>query len=325
MNILITGGAGYIGSAVTDLCLDAGHNVIVYDNLIMGHKEAVHPDAELVIGDIANFNLLTETLKGINVVVHMAGYANARESMSDPGKYFRINTCKPLELLEAMLVADVDQIVFSSSCAIYGDPVSELISEDHPKKPINAYGHSKLLFEQMLDWYHSIHGIKHAALRYFNAGGATADKGEDHTPEGHIIPLVLQAALGQRSHVEIFGTDCPTADGTCVRDFIHIEDLASAHLLAIEQMDGKCIHYNLGNSVGYSIREVIDTACRITGKNIKVRESMRHPGDPPTLIASSQRIIDDLGWYRQKPELEEIIGSAWEWHSRNPYGYGKQI
>ncbi|MBI5871399.1 MAG: UDP-glucose 4-epimerase GalE [Actinobacteria bacterium] len=323
MNILITGGAGYIGSVLTDHLLEAGDDVIVYDSLVMGHKQAVHPDARLVVGEVGDRELLKKTMEesGTEAVVHMAGFVNPGESMADPGKYFRNNTCEPLELLEAMAAADVGKVLFSSSCAVYGNPVSETIDEDHPKNPTNAYGESKLIYEKMLDWYDRIYGIRHVALRYFNAAGASRERGEDHTPESHLIPLVLQTALGQREFVEIFGTDYPTPDGTCIRDYIHIEDLAAAHLLALRNLDDVSLKFNLGNGRGYSVREVIETAARVSGREIRVRESDRRPGDPARLVASSRKIQSELGWQQRQPELEKIIADAWEWHSRHPGGY----
>ncbi|MHB8792029.1 MAG: UDP-glucose 4-epimerase GalE [Thermoleophilia bacterium] len=323
MKILITGGAGYIGSVLTDNLLEAGHEVTVYDSLVMGHEQAVNPEARLVVGDVGNRELLENTLKktGTEAVVHMAGFVNPGESMADPGKYFRNNTGDPLELLDAMVAADVGKILFSSSCAIYGNPVKDTIDEDHPKSPTNAYGESKLLYEKMLDWFDRIHGIKYVALRYFNAAGATSERGEDHTPESHLIPLVLQTALGQRDFVEIFGTDYPTPDGTCIRDYIHIEDLAAAHLLTLENLDKTSLQFNLGNGRGYSVREVIETARGVSGREIKTRESARRPGDPARLVASSGKIQSELGWQQSKPELEKIIADAWVWHSRHPDGY----
>ncbi|MBE0428677.1 MAG: UDP-glucose 4-epimerase GalE [Thermoleophilia bacterium] len=323
MNILITGGAGYIGCVLAESCLEAGHEVVVFDNLVMGHREAVHPDARLVVGDVGDRDLVEATLRQseIDAVVHMAGFVDPGESMSDPGKYFRNNTCRPVKMLEAMVAAGTGRILFSSSCAVYGNPLTELIAEDHPKQPTNAYGSSKLMFERVLDWYDDVYGIKHAALRYFNAAGASRGKGEDHEPESHLIPLVLKTVLGQLDFVEIYGSDYPTPDGTCIRDFIHIEDLARAHLLALDNLDEDSIHYNLGNGRGYSVREVIESARRVTGKNIRTRETGRRPGDPARLVASSRKISAELGWSQQQPDLDAIIGSAWEWHSRHPRGY----
>lgn len=323
MKVLITGGAGYIGSVLTEACLTAGHEVVVYDNLVTGHREAVPPEARLVVGDVGDHDLMAATFKeaGTEAVIHMAGFVNAGESMADPGKYFRNNTCYPVEMLEAMVAGGVGKILFSSTAAVFGDPVTETIAEDHPKKPTNAYGQSKLLFEEMLDWYDRVHGMRHAALRYFNAAGASRDRGEDHKQESHLIPLVLQTALGQRGAVEIYGTDYPTPDGTCIRDYIHIEDLAQAHLLALDALSGASIHYNLGNRRGHSVREVIETARRITGQPITANESSRRPGDPAVLVANSEKIIDELGWKQRYPELEEIIATAWEWHRQHPEGY----
>jgi len=323
MKVLITGGAGYIGSIVTEVCLESGDEVTVYDNLSTGHREAVHPDARLVIGDVADEELLMGTFKKdkTEAVIHMAGFIEAGESMQNPGKYFRNNTCRPLGLLEAMVAAGVERFLFSSTAAIYGDPTTDLLEESHPQNPTNAYGESKMLFERMLDWYERIHGIRHAALRYFNAAGASAERGEDHHPESHLIPLVLKAALGQLPGVEIYGTDYPTADGTCIRDYIHVRDLAQAHLLALRGLDGGCFHYNLGNGKGYSVREVIDTARAVTGIDFEVREGGRRHGDPVVLVASSDRIIADLGWQPRHPSLTDIVASAWKWHQSHPRGY----
>ena len=324
MNILITGGAGYIGSIVSEVCLEAGDEVTVYDNLSTGHREAVHPEARLVVGDVADEDLLRKTLRddGIEAVIHMAGFIEAGESMRDPGKYFRNNTCRPVGLLEAMAAAGVSRFLFSSTAAIYGDPVTDILVEDHPQNPTNAYGESKLLFERILDWYDRIHGIRHAALRYFNAAGASEERGEDHHPESHLIPLVLQTALGQRPCVEIYGTDYPTPDGTCIRDYIHVRDLAEAHLLALRRLDGESLHYNLGNGKGYSVREVIETAREVTGIDFEVKETGRRQGDPVVLVASSVGIVEELGWQPKSPSLESIIASAWRWHSSHPGGYG---
>lgn len=324
MKILITGGAGYIGSIVSEVCLDGGHQVIVYDNLSTGHAEAVHPGADFVIADVGDYDVIFSTLKeyGIEAVIHMAGFIEAGESMQKPGKYFRNNSCQPLEMLEAMAAAGVHRILFSSTAAIYGDPVTDVIEEDHPQDPANVYGESKLLFEKMLDWYDHVYGIRHAALRYFNAAGATAGRGEDHRPETHLIPLVLKTALGKHDFMEIYGTDYPTPDGTCIRDYIHIRDLARAHLMALEELDDSSLHFNLGNGKGYSVREVIDSARRVTGIDFEVREAKRRPGDPAVLVAGSKRITAELGWRPEHPSLEEIIMSAWKWHQDHPDGYG---
>ncbi|MHB9053743.1 MAG: UDP-glucose 4-epimerase GalE [Thermoleophilia bacterium] len=323
MKIMITGGAGYIGSIVSEACLDAGDEVTVYDNLSKGHREAVPPEARLVVGDVADEELLAAELRdaGIEAVIHMAGFIEAGESMRDPGKYFRNNTCRPVSLLEAMAAAGVKRFLFSSTAAVYGDPQTDLLAEDHPQNPTNAYGESKLLFERILDWYDRIHGIRHAALRYFNAAGASEERGEDHHPESHLIPQVLQAALGQRPHVEIYGTDYPTADGTCVRDYIHVRDLADAHLLALRRLDGESLHYNLGNGRGYSVREVIETAREVTGIDFEVKETGRREGDAVSLVAGSAKIVEELGWQPRYPSLQAIVASAWRWHNSHPDGY----
>ena len=319
MRIMITGGAGYIGSIVTEVCLEIGDEVLVYDNLSTGHRKAVHQDARLVVGDVGDQELLTATLteNRTEAVIHMAGFIEAGESMKNPGKYFGNNTCRPVSLLEAMTATGVNRLLFSSTAAVYGDPVTEVLAEDHPQNPTNAYGESKLLFERILDWYDRIHGIRHAALRYFNAAGASGERGEDHDPESHLSPLVLKTALGQRSHVEIYGTDYPTPDGTCIRDYIHVRDLAEAHLLALRRLDGDSLHYNLGNGQGYSVREVIDTARVISGVDFEVRETGRRPGDPVSLVASSDTDKGELNWQPQNPSSYAIVSSAGEEHQSN--------
>lgn len=324
MRVLITGGAGYIGSVVSEMCLAAGDEVIVYDNLTTGHRDSVPDEAAFVAGDVADGDLLARILKerGVEAVIHMAGFIEAGESMQDPAKYFNNNVCKPLGLLEAMVAADVGKILFSSTAAVYGDPETELIAEDHPKNPTNAYGETKLQFERVLDWYDTIFGIKHVSLRYFNAAGASGDRGEDHRPESHLIPLVLRTALGKRPSITIFGNDYDTTDGTCVRDYIHIEDLAEAHIMSLRELGDRSLRYNLGNGKGYSVREVIDTAREVTGVDFEVVEGERRPGDAAVLVASSELIGDELGWQPQHPRLDAIIASAWEWHSANPDGYG---
>lgn len=325
MRILITGGAGYIGSIVTELCLEAGEEVTVLDNLSTGHLGAVDSNAELVLGEVGDRELLERTLtKGrIEAVIHMAGFIEAGESMRDPGKFFRNNACQPVALLDAMAAAGVGIILFSSTAAVYGDPETEVLREDHPLRPTNAYGESKLMFERLLDWYDRIYGIRHAALRYFNAAGATATRGEAHDPESHLIPLVLQTAAGRRERIDIYGADYPTPDGTCIRDYIHVHDLARAHLLALRKLagGGESLHFNLGNGAGYSVYDVIETARKVTGEKIPVREADRRPGDPVVLVASSDRIRAALDWRPERPGLEDIIRSAWEWYREHPDGY----
>lgn len=325
MNVLVTGGAGYIGSTVATELLKAGHRVVIYDDLSRGHREAVPAGAEFVSGDLADRGALDRTLgaHAIEAVMHFAALIEAGESMKVPEQFFRNNTANALTLLEAMLARGVKKFVFSSTAALFGNPDRTPIKEDDPLHPTNAYGESKLLVEQMLAWFNRIHGLRYAALRYFNAAGAMSpDKGEDHQPETHIIPRVLKVALGEYPHVSIFGTDYPTPDGTCVRDYIHVVDLATAHVLALDALaERDRLIYNLGNGQGFSVREVIDVARRVTGREIVVGEAERRAGDPAILVASSEKIQRELGWKPQFPSLEDIIASAWAWHSRHPRGY----
>ena len=325
MNVFVTGGAGYIGSHVVRLLAEAGHRVRVYDNLSEGHRAAVPPGA-LFEGDLMDEARLDEGLAGgFDCVMHFAAHCYVGESMEDPEKYYRNNVIGSLRLLAAMRRAGVGRIVFSSSAATYGNPVRTPIPEDHPQDPINTYGQTKLDFEHALKYYAGAYGLGFAALRYFNAAGAAPDAriGEDHDPETHLVPIVLQVALGQRKNVAIFGTDYPTPDGTCVRDYVHVYDLAQAHILAMEAIEpGRGLAFNLGNGSGYSVREVIVAARRVTGHAIPAVESPRRPGDPPELVASSAKIIRDLGWKPQFPALETIIETAWRWHKARPQGYG---
>lgn len=324
MNILVTGGAGYVGSIVTERLLSAGHRVTVFDNLSHGKRAAVPTGAELVIGDVADRVALGSAFRSCSpeAVMHFAALIEAGESMRVPERYFRNNTASTLTLLEAMLEHGTKQIVFSSTAALYGNPERTPIEEGDALGPTNAYGESKLLVERMLEWFHRIHGLRYASLRYFNAAGATVERGEDHSPESHLIPLVLNTALGLRTEIAIYGTDYPTPDGTCIRDYIHVLDLAQAHLLALEALsDRDHLVYNLGNGSGFSVREVIEVARRITRRPIRVVESPRRPGDPAILVASSHKIRNELGWKPQFPELEDIVRSAWEWHQGHPHGY----
>jgi UDP-glucose 4-epimerase len=319
MRILVTGGAGYIGSAMTDVLVQSGHSVVVYDNLSRGHRDAVPPEATLVEADLHNRERLLSTLKGerIEAVIHMAGEAQVGESMRNPGKYYRTNVMAGLILLEAMHEAGVGVIVFSSTCAIYGVPEKMPMDETMPARPVNPYGETKFVFERALAWYHMAHGLRAASLRYFNAAGATARCGERHEPETHLIPLVLDVAAGTRERVTIFGDDYPTRDGTCVRDYIHILDLADAHILAIEALrrgEPRNLFYNLGcGGDGYTIREVIDCAERVTGRPIATTVGPRRDGDPPVLVASSAKAERELGWRPKRQRLETIVESAWEW------------
>jgi UDP-glucose 4-epimerase len=325
MRVLVTGGAGYIGSVVVELLADRGHGVVVYDNLIKGQVSAVDPRAHFVEGDIADLALLEETLRGHNVdaVMHFAAHSLVGESMQDPGKYFSNNVSASITLVDAMLRAGVKSLVFSSSAATYGMPRSVPIKESDPTDPINPYGESKLAFERMLRWYDQANGLRFVSLRYFNAAGASEKYGEVHDPETHIIPIVLQTALGQRPAVQVYGDDYPTPDGTAIRDYIHVIDLAEAHILALEWLaGGGASHiFNLGNGSGFSVRQVLDTARRVTGREIPAEIAPRRPGDPPVLVATSDQIRATLGWKPRYPDLEEIIRTAWEWHQRHPLGY----
>lgn len=325
MNVLVTGGAGYIGSVVAVELLKAGHGVVVFDDLSRGHREAVPEGAELIVGELSDRVELEGlfSARELDAVMHFAALIEAGESMQVPERYFRNNTANTLTLLEAMLAHGVKKFVFSSTAALFGNPERTPIKEDDPLRPTNAYGESKLLVEQMLAWLNRIHGLRYASLRYFNAAGAmNPDKGEDHRPESHLIARILKVALGEYSHVSIFGTDYPTLDGTCVRDYIHVVDLATAHLLALDALaSSDRLIYNLGNGQGFSVREVIEVARRVTGREIAAVEAARRPGDPAILVASSEKIQRELGWRPRYPDLESIIASAWEWHRRHPRGY----
>jgi len=326
MIVVVTGGAGYIGSVVTAKLIGAGHRVIVYDNLSRGRGQAVSAGAELVVGDVADRAALEGLLRSRapDAVMHFAALIEAGESMQVPERYFRNNTASTLTLLEAMLACGPKRLVFSSTAALYGNPERTPIEETDALRPTNAYGESKLLVEQMLEWLNRIHGLRYASLRYFNAAGAEGELGEDHRPESHLIPLTLKVALGLRDHIAIFGTDYPTPDGTCVRDYIHVSDLASAHLLALEALEQRSrLIYNLGNGRGFSVREVIEEARAVTGHPIPAVESPRRIGDPEVLVASSRKIQQELGWKPQYPDLRSIVSSAWEWYRRHPNGYAE--
>lgn len=322
MKILVVGGAGYIGSICAELLLDQGHEIAVFDNLSEGHRAAIDRRAQFIEGDLQDRQAIDSALAAAQpeAVMHFAASALVSESMRDPSKYFRNNIFNGLNLLDAMAAAHIERIVFSSTCAIFGPPERVPIEETAPTRPINPYGESKLTFEKILRWYNQIHGLKFVSLRYFNAAGASAKFGEDHRLETHLIPNVLKVALGQKPHVEIFGTDYETSDGTCIRDYIHIVDLARAHILALGA--AKSEFYNLGTGGGSSVREVIDACREITGEKIDTVERPRRPGDPPRLIASSDKIKNELGWQPQFQSLDAIIESAWKWHQEFPRGYG---
>ena len=325
MRVLVTGGAGYIGSVVADELLRSGHEVVVLDNLSHGHRQAVPKNAELVEGDLADRAALDDLLRSraVDAVMHFAALIEAGESMKVPEQFFRNNTANALTLLEAMLATGVKRFVFSSTAALFGNPDRTPIEEDDPVHPTNAYGESKLLLERMLAWFHRIHGLRYASLRYFNAAGAMRpDQGEAHKPETHLIPRILQVPLGRAGHINIFGTDYPTSDGTCVRDYIHVSDLARAHLLALAALENNApLIYNLGNGQGFSVRQVVEVARKVTGHPIPVVESPRRAGDPAVLIASSAKIRRELGWQPQYTDLESIVESAWQWHRSHPDGY----
>ena len=324
MNVLVTGGAGYVGSVVATELLRAGHRVMVLDDLSHGQKAAVPHGAELVVGDFADRECLDNALRTFRPegVMHFAALIEAGESMRYPERYFRTNTASVLTLLETMLQAGVKKFIFSSTAAVYGNPQRTPIEEGDPLCPTNAYGESKLLVERMLEWFHRIHGLRFASLRYFNAAGAIPERGEDHHPESHLIPLVLKVALGQRDSIAIYGTDYSTPDGTCIRDYVHVRDLATAHVLALNALSERDkLIYNLGSGCGFSVRQVVEVSRKITGHAIPVIESPRRSGDPAILVASSDKIQRELHWTPEYKELEQIIGSAWKWHKENPRGY----
>jgi UDP-glucose 4-epimerase len=322
--VLVTGGAGFIGSVVAAQLLERGYEVIVYDNLCHGHRAAVPQGSRLVVEDLADRQALDRLLREhpVDAVMHFAAFIEAGESMREPAKYFRNNTANTLTLLEAVLAHRVPRFVLSSTAAVYGMPERTPIEETAPLRPTNAYGESKLLVERMLDWFQRIHGLRYASLRYFNAAGASGDQGEDHHPESHLIPLALEVALGKRAELAVYGADYPTPDGTCVRDYIHVGDLASAHLLVLERLKhADKLIYNLGNGVGFTVRQVIDTVRRVTKHPVPAREAGRRPGDPAVLVASSEKIKRELGWSPRFPDLDAIVQSAWQWRQAHPDGY----
>jgi len=326
VKILVTGGAGYVGSHATRFLEMAGHEIWVYDNLCLGHRSAVAA-GRLVEGNLHDQSKLAAVLteKRIEAVMHFAAFALVGESVSDPAKYYANNVGGSLALLEAMRASGVRKIVFSSTTATYGAPERVPIGEDEPQRPINPYGFTKLAVERALADYARAYGFAYAALRYFNAAGASprGDLGEDHTPESHLIPLVLQVALAQRTHITVFGDDYPTRDGTCIRDYIHVDDLASAHAQALERLTpSQGLHLNLGTGEGHSVKEVIEACRRVTGRNIATEIGPRRPGDPPELVADSRKARSTLDWSPKYVELDAIVATAWRWHSGHPHGFG---
>jgi len=324
MNILVTGGAGYIGSAIVEELVQERHEVVVYDSLYKGHRQAVVGGAKLITGDLMDNERLGQTLKEnkIDGVIHLAADSLVGESVSDPGKYYRNNVTAGLVLLEEMRKCEISRIVFSSTAAVYGEPQTQPIQESDPLDPTNPYGETKLAFERALHWYERAYGIHYASLRYFNAAGATEHCGEHHEPETHLIPLVLQATTGKQEFIEIYGDDYETSDGTCVRDYIHVADLARAHALALGILDSRSAIYNLGcGGAGYSVRDVINMASEITGRECPERVGRRRAGDPAVLIASSEKIKEELGWSPNQQSLHSIIESAWRWMQNHPNGY----
>jgi len=322
MKILVVGGAGYIGSVCAELLLNEGHVVGIFDNLSEGHRAAVDSRAHFIEGDLASRDQIQSALTAFRpeAVMHFAASALVAESMINPSKYFRNNIGNGVNLLDAMVATKVNRLVFSSTCATFGPPGRLPIDETLPQRPINPYGESKLAFEKILRWYDELHGLRFVALRYFNAAGASEKFGEEHRVETHLIPNVLKVALGQKGEVEIYGTDYETPDGTCVRDYIHILDLARAHVLALDAPASA--YYNLGTGGGTSVREVIESCRKITGHKIPVAEKPRRPGDPARLVAASEKIQRELGWRPQFQNIDAIIESAWKWHQKFPNGYG---
>lgn len=323
MKVLVTGGAGYIGSVATEELIKAGHDVVVFDNLSQGHRAAVHPEAKLVVGDLADINAIHAlfTDHKPEAVMHFAARSLVGESMQKPFLYLGENVTNGANLLQVVLEHGVKRFILSSTANLFDNPAKIPIDETVQIIPGSPYGESKFFIERMLHWLDRTHGLRSACLRYFNAAGATVERGEDHNPETHLIPVVLQVAQGKREKVTVFGTDYPTRDGTCVRDYIHVVDLAQAHILALEALDKGSRTYNLGNGAGFSVKEVIETARSITGQDIKAEYGPRRGGDVATLVAGSDKIRKELGWKPVYTDVRSVIESAWKWHSKNPQGY----
>lgn len=325
MAVLVTGGAGYIGSVTVEMLRAQGRPVVVLDNLVYGHQPAVFDDTPFYQGDIGDTELVKRICRehDIEACVHFAAFAYVGESVVKPSVYYENNVAQGLRLLDALIASHVTHVVFSSTCATYGEPQKLPLDETHPQQPTSPYGASKLFMERIMRDYDVAYGLRFVALRYFNACGATRERGEDHDPETHLIPLVLHAAQGKRSHISVFGNDYQTPDGTCVRDYIHVADLASAHLAALDYLQGggESTAVNLGNGQGYSVLEVIETAREITGRNIEVRIEPRRAGDPSHLVADATKARELFGWQTKYPSLKEIVSTAWEWHEKQPNGY----
>lgn len=325
MKVFVTGAAGYIGSVVTEFLIEVGHGVVAYDNLQTGHREAVHEAAEFVEGDILDAPKLTEAMLQAkpDAVMHLAAESVVGESYQDPGKFFRVNVAGGVNVLEAMRAAEVSRIVFSSTASVYGEPPTDVVDEETPTIPVNPYGESKLQFERILDWYGRIYRYRHVSLRYFNASGATARNGEDRPAETHLIPILLDVVAGKRGAFRLFGTDYPTRDGTCVRDYVHVAAIARGHLLVLQRIESlRYRQYNLGSGKGRSNREVLAAVEAVTQRPVPVEEADRRLGDPATLVASAERIRQELGWEEESGGLEAIVRSAWEWRLAHPNGYG---
>jgi UDP-glucose 4-epimerase len=327
MKILVTGGAGYIGSIASEQLCKAGYEVIVFDSIYQGHRAAVPSEADFVEGDLSDRMTIDRTLAEYrpDAVMHFAAFSLVGESMQKPFKYLADNVANSTNLLQSMVEHDIKRFIFSSTANLFDKPERIPISEEELIVPGSPYGESKFIIERVAIWLEKTHGLRYAFLRYFNAAGASDARGEDHNPELHLIPLVLQVALGQREHITIFGTDYATKDGTCVRDYIHVVDLAEAHILALEALDGGSRVYNLGNGLGFSVNEVVETARKITGHPIPVQFGARRSGDPAVLVAASEKIRRELGWKPRFPQLHDIIESAWRWHQAHPQGYGNRL
>ena len=325
MATLVTGGAGYIGSVTVELLRQRGEDVVILDDLFRGHREALDPEVPFYDARVQDSALVARLVREhkIEACIHFAALLEVGESVKDPGAYFENNTAAGMSFLRALIDNGVRRVVFSSTAAVYGEPRETPITEDHPQWPTSPYGWTKFMMERIMETYDRAYGLKFVALRYFNAAGASEKRGEDHSPESHLVPNVLKVALGQRTHVSIFGSDYPTPDGTCVRDYIHVADLGSAHLLALDYLKsgGASERINLGNGKGYSVLEVVEAARKVTGRAIEARMEPRRPGDPSVLVASAEKALRVLGWKPRYAELEQIISSAWRWHQAHPQGY----